>query len=229
MAKKKKNTPENDGFKSVESALSRAENFIETHQKAFMWGLGGVLAVVLIVIGYYKFIREPRIQEAWSEAYKAEFYFEQDSFALALNGDGAYPGFLDIIDDYGRTPMGNAANYYAGVCYMHLGKYETAIEYFEDFDSDDPMVGAMSINLIGDAYMELGDMEEALDHYLEAAEQADNEFLSPVFLMKAGQTYELMNNYQEAINVYKRIESEFYNTQQQRDIEKYIKRCEMKQ
>ncbi|PLX07179.1 MAG: hypothetical protein C0596_12165 [Marinilabiliales bacterium] len=125
--------------------------------------------------------------------------------------------------------MGNAANYYAGVCYMHLGKYETAIEYFEDFDSDDPMVGAMSINLIGDAYMELGDMEEALDHYLEAAEQADNEFLSPVFLMKAGQTYELMNNYQEAINVYKRIESEFYNTQQQRDIEKYIKRCEMKQ
>ncbi|PLX07142.1 MAG: hypothetical protein C0596_12160 [Marinilabiliales bacterium] len=75
MAKKKKNTPENDGFKSVESALSRAENFIETHQKAFMWGLGGVLAVVLIVIGYYKFIREPRIQEAWSEAYKAEFYF----------------------------------------------------------------------------------------------------------------------------------------------------------
>jgi tetratricopeptide (TPR) repeat protein len=228
MAKKKKNTPENDGFKSVESALSRAENFIETNQKAFMYGLGGVLVVVLLVIGYYKFIREPRIQEAWSEAYKAEFYFEKDSFNLALNGDGAYLGFLDIIDDYGRTPMENAANYYAGVCYMRLGDYEVAIEYLEDFDSDDPMVGAMAINLIGDAYMELGDMDEALDHYLEASEQANNEFLSPVFLMKAGQTYELLNNYQEAINIYKKIESEFYDTPQQREIEKYIKRCEMK-
>jgi len=228
MAKKKNKTPENDGFKNVESALSRAENFIETNQKAFMWGLGGVLAIVLIVIGYYKFIREPRIQEAWSEAYKAEFYFEKDSFNLALNGDGAYPGFLDIIDDYGRTPMGNAANYYAGVCYMRLGDYESAIEYLDDFDSDDIMVGAMAINLIGDAHMELGDMDEALENYLDAAEEAENEFLSPMFLMKAGQTYELMNNYQEALNIYKKIESEYYDTPQQREIEKYIKRCEMK-
>jgi tetratricopeptide (TPR) repeat protein len=228
MAKKKKNTPENDGFKSVESALSRAENFIETNQKAFMYGLGGVLAVVLLVIGYYKFVREPKIQEAWSEAYKAEFYFEQDSFNLALNGDGAYPGFLDIIDDYGRTPMGNAAEYYAGVCYMRLGDFETAIDHLEDFKSKDPMVGAMAINLVGDAHMELGDLDEALEHYLDAAEHADNEFLSPIFLMKAGQTYEMLNNYQEAINVYKRIESEYFDTPQQREVEKYIKRCEMK-
>ncbi|MBN2777669.1 MAG: tetratricopeptide repeat protein [Bacteroidales bacterium] len=228
MAKKKKNTPESDGFKSVESALSRAENFIETNQKAFIYGLGGVLAVVLLVIGYYKFVREPKIQEAWSEAYKAEFYFEQDSFNLALNGDGAYPGFLDIIDDYGRTPMGNAAEYYAGVCYMRLGEFETAIEHLEDFKSKDPMVGAMAINLIGDANMELGDLDEALEHYLDAAEKAENEFLSPIFLMKAGQTYEMLNNYQEAINIYKKIESDYFDTPQQREVEKYIKRCEMK-
>lgn len=228
MAKKKKNTPENDGFKSVESALSRAENFIETNQKAFMYGLGGILVIVLVVISYYKFVREPKIQEAWSEAYKAEFYFEQDSFNLALNGDGAYLGFLDIIDDYGRTPMGNAAEYYAGVCYMRLGDFETAIEHLEDFDSNDPMVGAMAINLIGDAYMELGNLDEALEHYLDASEHAQNDFLSPIFLMKAGQTYEMLNNYQEAINIYNKIESEYFDTPQQREIEKYIKRCEMK-
>lgn len=228
MAKKKNKAPVNDGFKNVESALSRAENFIETHQKAFMWGLGGVLLVVLAVIGYYKFIREPRIQEAWSEAYKAEFYFEKDSFNLALNGDGAYPGFLDIIDSYKRTPMGNAANYYAGVCYMRLGDFESAIEYLEDFDSDDPMVGAQAICLVGDAHMELGDKETALEYYLEAAEFADNEFLSPMYLMKAGQTYELMKNYNAALDIYKRIEKEYYDTPQQREVEKYIKRCEMK-
>jgi tetratricopeptide (TPR) repeat protein len=229
MVKNKKNTSENDGFKSVESALSRAENFIETHQKAFLYGLGAILVIVLGVIAYFKFVREPRIQEAWSESYKAEYYFEKDSFNLALNGDGAYPGFIEIIDEYGSTPMGNAARYYAGVCYMRLGDFESAISELEDFDAgDDPMLGGMSIGLIGDANMELGNMDEALKLYLEAAEVANNEFLSPILLMKAGGTCELKKDYKQALDIYKRIESEYYNTQQQRDIEKYIKRCEMK-
>jgi tetratricopeptide (TPR) repeat protein len=229
MAKNKKNTPENDGFKSVESALSRAENFIETHQKAFIYGLGAILVVVLGVIAYYKFVREPRIQEAWSESFKAEYYFEKDSFNLALNGDGVYPGFIEIIDEYGSTPMGNAARYYAGVCYMRLGDFESAISELEDFDAGkDPMMGGMAIGLIGDANMELGNMDEALKLYLEAADVAKNEFLSPVLLMKAGRTCELKKDYKQALDIYKRIESEFYNTPQQREIEMYIKRCEMK-
>lgn len=228
MAKNKKTSQANESFKSVESALSRAENFIETHQKAFMYGLGGVLVVVLGVIAYFKLVREPRIEEAWSESYKAEFYFEKDSFNLALNGDGAFPGFLDIIDDYGSTPMGNAARYYAGVCYMRLGDFESAISELEEFDSKDHMVGPMATNLIGDANMELGNMDEALKLYLEAAESAGNDFLSPVFLMKAGRTCELLGDFKQALEIYKRIESEYYNTPQQREIEKYIKRVEMK-
>jgi tetratricopeptide (TPR) repeat protein len=228
MANKKQTTPEKDGFKSVESALSRAENFIQTHQKAFMYGIGGVLVAVLLVIGYFKFIREPHIKEAWAEAYKAEYYFERDSFKLALNGDGAYPGFLNIIDDYKRTPMGNAARYYAGVCYMRLGEYEAAISELEEFDSEDPMVGAMSIALIGDANMELGKLDIALEKYLEAAAAADNEFLSPIFLMKAGRTCELLKDNKQALAIYNRIEKEYYGTTQQTEIEKYIKQVEMK-
>ncbi len=228
MAKKNKTSQGNDSFKSVESALSRAENFIETHQKAFLYGLGGILVVVLGVIGYFKFVREPKIEEAWSESYKAEFYFEKDSFNLALNGDGAYLGFLDIIDDYGSTPMGNAARYYAGVCYMRLGDFESAISMLEEFECEDKMIGPMAVNLIGDANMELGNMDKALELYLEAATMAGNEFLSPVFLMKAGKTCELLNDYKQALDIYKRIEKEYYNTPQQREIEKYIKRAEMK-
>lgn len=228
MAKDKKSSPANDGFKSVESVLSRAENFIQTHQKAFMYGIGGVLVIVLLVIGYFKFIREPHIKEAWAEAYKAELYFERDSFKLALNGDGAFPGFLNIIDDYKRTPMGNAARYYAGVCYMRLGDYESAISELEDFDSEDPMVGPMAIALIGDANMELGKLDVALAKYLEAAKLADNEFLSPIFLMKAGRTCELMKNYKQALDIYNRVEKEYYGTTQQAEIEKYIKQAEMK-
>lgn len=228
MAKKNKKTAENDGFKSVESALSRAETFIEANHKAFLYGLIGVLVVVLGIIGYYKFIREPRIKEAWSESFKAEYYFEKDSFNLALNGDGVYPGFLDIIDDYGSAPMGNASKYYAGVCFMRLGDFESAITYLKKFKSDDPMVGAMAINLIADANLELGNIDEAINNYLKAAEKAHNDFLSPIFFMKAAQSYELKNEYKNALDIYKKIETDYFGTAQQRDIEKYIKRCEMK-
>lgn len=228
MAKNKKSTPEKDSFKSVESALSRAESFVETKQKTLIYIATGILVVVVAIIAYNNLIRKPKVQEAWTESFKAEYYFEIDSFNLALNGDGVYLGFQEIIDQYGSTPMGNAAKYYAGVCYMRLGNFDSALDCFESFKSKDPMVGAMAINLIGDANMELENKEVALKNYLKAAEKAKNEFLSPIFLMKAGRTCELLEDFNQALTIYQRIETEYYGTQQQREIEKYIERVKSK-
>lgn len=227
MAKRNKKAAEKDGFQSVESAFSRAESFIQTNQKAFIYGLVGVLVVVLGIIGYFKLIREPHVKEAYSVSFMAERYFVQDSFNLALNGDGDNLGFIDIVDEYNNTPMGNAAKYYAGVCFMRLKDFESAIEYLEKFKSTDPMVGALAKSLIGDANLELGNIDAALDNYLKAIEQADNELLSPMLLMKAGRTYELQKDYAKALEIYKRIDTEYYGTTEHRNIEKYIKRCEM--
>ena len=63
------------------------------------------------------FYLEPLEQEAHADMYMAEIYFEKDSFNLALNGDGQYLGFLDIVDEYSLASAGNLANYYAGLCY----------------------------------------------------------------------------------------------------------------
>ena len=52
--------------------------------------------------------------EAKAQMWMAEQYFERDSFNLALNGDGNYLGFLDIIEEYGITKSANLANYYYG-------------------------------------------------------------------------------------------------------------------
>lgn len=229
MAKSKAKETKNESFRKVEGALTGAEAFVEKHYKLLLICLAVILIVPLGIVGYNNLIRAPRIQESYSEAFRAEAYFEQDSFNLALNGDGTYPGFLDIIDEYGSLPVGNASKYYAGVCYMRLGQYEDAIDMFNKFDSDDMMVGAMSLNLIGDANMELGNKEEALKYYLKAERQAKNDFLSPIFLMKAGRTCELLGDYKQALEIYKRVETECFGTQEQREIEKYIKRVELKQ
>jgi tetratricopeptide (TPR) repeat protein len=225
MAKKKDTS--NQNLEHVESALSKAELFIENNQKTITYV---VLAIVLMVVGYLgyrKYIYQPKTEQAVQESFVAEQYFAQDSFRLALEGDGLNYGFLDIVDNYGNTPYGNLSKYYAGVCYLQLGEYEAAIEYLKDFKSDDMMVGANAFGLIGDAYLEIDDTKSAVKYYDKAAAQANNEFLSPMYLMKKGKALEIRDDYKKALDVYNVIETEWYGTQEQRSIEKYQERVKL--
>lgn len=229
MAKEKEKRTAQDFNRKIEeagSSLSRTEQFIEDNRNYFIYGVVIVLLVVFGLIGYYRFIRAPKLELAWSEAYKAEFYFEKDSFRIALHGDGFYPGFLNVIDEYRRTPIGNASRYYAGVSYMRLGNYNEAVRQLKQFRSNDPMVGAMALGVIGDAKLELNEPDKAVDYYLRAERQADNEFLGPIFLMKAAKVFESKNQYDKALELYYKIEREYYGTTQQNQIEKYITRAE---
>lgn len=69
----------------------------------------------LAYFGYTQFIVKPQEENAQQEMFMAEQYFGQDSAALAINGDGSYPGFQEIIDNYSSAPSGNLANYYLGM------------------------------------------------------------------------------------------------------------------
>lgn len=227
MAKIKRKPATKDSMEVVESTFSRTERFIEENQKLILYVLVGILVVVLGIIGYVKFIRQPHIERSWNEAYKAEFYFEKDSFRLALYGDGFFPGFIDIIDEYGSTPMGNAAKFYAGVCYMRFGEYDEALSVLKKFKSKDPMVGAMALALVGDAHAELGDFDAAVKYYLRADKHASNELISPAVLMKAAAILEIIGDYSQALDLYRRIESEYYGSSEQHNIAKYKTRAEL--
>ena len=107
---------------------------------------------------------DPKINEHLDKKI-AENLFEKDSFNMALNGDGNAPGFLEIIDKYSSTPSGNLANYYAGICYLHLGDNKNAIKHLEKFSSDDVIFSSMVTANLGDAYMQLGDFKKASSNY----------------------------------------------------------------
>jgi len=226
MAKKKQTEKTEEQMMAVEGALSKTEQYIENNRNLLSAIVGGIVLIILAYFGYHRLYLEPREQEATSQIFVAERYFEQDSLKLALNGDGQYPGFLDIIDDYGMTKTGNLANYYAGVSYLKLGEYEKAIDYLNEFKGDGNIVEVWAIGKIGDAYMELGEMEKALDYYTKAANEIDNNFSSPHFLMKAGQTSELLGNNQKALELYERIKNDYPQSKENRNIERYIARVQ---
>jgi len=54
----------------------------------------------------------------------------------------------------------------------------------------------------------------------------DNGFTSPLFLYKAGQVYELLEDYDRAISIYTRIKTNYYKSNEGRSIEKNIARVQ---
>lgn len=214
-----------DRLENIGSTLSRFEQFVEKNKKILLYSFAGILLIVMGIVGYNRFILGPKIVKAQNEMYMAEMYYEMDSLNLALNGDGINPGFLDIIDSYGGTPSGNLAHYYVGMIYLKQGLFEDAIDELEKFDGDDNIIGPMATGCIGDAYMELGQSEEALEYYIKAAEQSENTFTSPMYLMRAAWVHESLGQWDEAIALYEKIKTEYWKSYEAREVNKYIARA----
>jgi tetratricopeptide (TPR) repeat protein len=216
-----------DKLEEVESALSRTERYIEDNQKLLTIIILGLVVVVIAFMGYKRFIAIPAEKEAQSQMFMAERYFEQDSFNLALYGDGNNLGMLDIIDDYGITKSSELAHYYAGISFLHLGEFEQAIEQLEKFSSDDKMIKLIATGAIGDAYLELGEPLKAITYYEKAATTEDNVFVNPIYLMKAGQVYESQEKFQKALETYRKIKDNYPESQEAQEIEKYIAKVKL--
>ncbi len=94
---KNKQQPEQP-IEVVEDVLSKTEQYIENNQKSLLI----IVAVIAVIVGGYlafqRFYVGPMEEEAKSQMFSAERYFEIDSFNLALYGDGEELGFIDIIE-----------------------------------------------------------------------------------------------------------------------------------
>ena len=100
----KKIQQEPDELQNVEQALSKTEQFIENNRKQLLSGLGIVLVVAIAIVWFFNGYVAPKNEEAADKMAAAVRYFELDSFALALNGDGMNEGFIEIIELIDPSP-----------------------------------------------------------------------------------------------------------------------------
>ncbi len=200
---------------------------LEKYQK---WILGGVTALVLLIGGYLawkNFIVKPKEQEAIQQMWKAEAQFLKDSFDLAItNPGGGYPGFYDIAKQYNGTSAENAANLYAAISHMKLGQFDAALSYLKDFKAKGEIMPIIKYGLMGDAYSEKNDMDQATKYYKKAIKAGDNEAVTPIYMQRLGMLYESRGDYAKALEMYKTLKEKYPETLPAREIDKYILRAE---
>ena len=213
---------------NVEDALTQSEAFLIKYKNAI---IGGVVAGIIIVAGfimYKNLYAEPREEKAQAALFKGQEYFEQDAFEQALNGDSiGYTGFLKVADDYSGTKAANLAKAYAGICYAQLGKYEEAVKMLDSFNGKDQMVAPAILGAAGNCYAQLGQLDKAASTLLSAADKADNNTLSPIFLIQAGEILVKQGKYDDAVNAYTKIKDKYFQSYQAMDIDKYIEQAKL--
>lgn len=225
MAKKEDKNDLLENPDALAEKLEGAEHWVEKHPKT-IFGIAGV--ILLVVGGYFGFnyYKSSQDAEAQREMFQAVYYFEADSLALALNGDGNNLGFIDIIEEYKFSDAANLAHFYAGVSYLKQGKFDAAILYLEDFSSNDLLVQARAYSLIGDAYMEQQNFEDAVSYYNKAANYKPNKYYSPAYLLKVALAYEKLNQNDKAKEAYSKIITEFWDSAEYQNAVKLKARLE---
>lgn len=222
MAKNKKNVEVNE----FDETLAASKTFFEKNKKPILYGGGAILAIIIAALLVHQFYITPRNLKASESLAKAEQLFLSESYDKALEGDGeATEGFLGVINQYGSTKAGNLARMYSGICYYQLGKFQEAVDMLTSYkDKGDAMVSPAAIGMLGNCYAELGQNDKAAETLLKAAAKADNNTLSPIYLIQAGQLFENLGQKDKALDCYNQIRTKYQNSPQNMEAKKYIER-----
>jgi tetratricopeptide (TPR) repeat protein len=221
-------SPEHPMFEDPDALAARladSEDFLRRNKNVLLGLLTVVVLGVVGAFGYYTW-RTSQDEKGQAAMFQAVNYWEADSMKKAMKGDGQYDGLETVASEYSGTKAGNLANFYAGVASLKEGQYQAAIDYLEDFSSDDLLVQARAYSLLGDANMELNKYKEAADFYNKAANHNANEFFSPGYLMKEAMARELTKDYDGAITAYDKILTDYQNSAEANEAKQFKARAE---
>ena len=218
----------NNGNVNVEDAVSQSEAFLIKNKKGIIFGVIAVIVIVAGIIMHKHLYADPREENAHAALFPGQDLFAQDAYELAINGDATgYIGFLQVADQYSGTKAANLAKAYAGLSYAQLGEYEKALTYLNDFKGKDQMVGASVLAAMGNCYAQLGQLDKATANLLKAADKANSNTISPIFLQQAGEVFVQQGKYADAIKAYTQIKNKYFQSYQAMNIDKYIEQAQL--
>ncbi|MBY0245172.1 MAG: tetratricopeptide repeat protein [Sphingobacteriaceae bacterium] len=201
-------------------------SFLQENTKSLLF-IGGAAIVLVLLYVLYTFYLKSRNEEAASKLFKAEQIIGIDSLSnVAINGKNGNLGLAQIADEYANTKSANLANLYLGGIYLRKGEYQKAVDALSKYSATGSVIAdPLALCLLGDAYVELKDLEKAVTFYKKAAEKANNKSTSPIFLKKLGLVYENLKDFKSAEETYEKIKSEYPQSAEASMIDTYLERA----
>ncbi|RQO30240.1 hypothetical protein DBR32_11730 [Taibaiella sp. KBW10] len=230
MAQTSRNKPgvevfgENETKGKATDVAYSIQNSFEKNQKGI---IGVVVAALILVGGYfgYKYlIQAPGEEKAYKDLSYVQKWFEADSLKYVINGDGQHPSGPAVIKKNSGTKAANLAQYYVGMSYLKSKDANNAIKYLSEFNGEGTVIGNLAYGALGDAYMDAGKVDKAIENYKKAASNENDQYTSALYSFRAGLASEKAGKTDEAKKFYKDIKDKYPNTLQARDIDKYLAR-----
>jgi tetratricopeptide (TPR) repeat protein len=216
--------------------VEKARGFWEDYSKPISYIGSAIILIVAAWLIYKYMFKVPEQEKADKVVFVTQKYFSEftnatDSAKImlatkVLNGDGVNPGALKIINQYSGTPAANLCEYYAGACYLHLGQFQKSIKYLKDFDANRAtQIKSRALGMMGDASAELNKNDDALSYYKKAADvNTKDDFTSSEFLFRAALFAESTGKTKDAIDLFKKIKTDYPLTEKAADVDRYLAR-----
>ncbi len=209
-------------------AMTKTEVFFEENGKKITMAIFALFIVAALIFGYKSLVLDPAETNAADAIYTAQSRIEgaAPDYQLALDGDESSAGFLEIIDNYGSTKVGNLANHYAGVCYLKLGDKESALKYLKQYKAQNgvpaQIINAQNLGLQGDIAVDTQDYAGAVTLFEKAASISTNPLTTPLFLRKAGIAAIAAGDNAKATKLLEQVVTQYPATQDANSAAKYL-------
>jgi tetratricopeptide (TPR) repeat protein len=211
--------------------VEKAKDFWARFSNQVIYIGSAVIILGGLWLGYTNFILAPKMAKADDLIFPAEDLFDKmsqvgfnkDSINIVLNGADGITGVLKIASTYSNTPAGGRAQYIAGACYLHNGDYTNAVKELKSFSTKATQVQSAAYSMLGDAYAELNNNDDAFTYYKKSATVNEkDEFSASEGFFKAALFAETIGKTSDAIELFQKVKNDYPNSTHSKDIDKYL-------
>jgi tetratricopeptide (TPR) repeat protein len=183
-----------------------------------------VVAVVVIAVLVVLKNRADANENAMLQLGQVEDIYASGQYQAAIDGvpERNVPGLKAIVDNFGSSRGGELARFMLANAYFELGKYDEALEQFEDFSAPDDMLAGSRYAGIAQCCEAKKNYKEAAENFEKAASRDAKDVLTPEYLSNAARNYGLAGAKDHAIELYKRLKKNYPTSPSARDVDRFV-------
>jgi tetratricopeptide (TPR) repeat protein len=185
-----------------------------------------VTIVAVLIIAAIVFLKNRADNSEKASAQLGEVFslYDAGQYQQAIDGipERNITGLKAIVDNYGGLRAGDYARFYLANAYYHLGKYDLALEQFDDFSPTDDVLAVSRFAGIGSCLEAMGKYKEAAENFEKAATKYPQDVNAAENLSNAARNYGKAGEKQTAIELYKKVKKNYPTSVFARDADRYI-------